>query len=791
MIDHNIKVRILWPTFFVITSKPSKSASFFFFSPHTLCRGSELGILWQSMDDDRDLKKRRLDQPSCVHASDWPNIPNGVSPEQLDQILISHDKPHDSSKIEWWYVNGHFDNGYSFFCAFFRANADDFATSNTPRRYAHAVNWALVNRNDPSPNAFRTFSFLDSDTPRFIRQLIDTGIFRGDKYIIQSLREVLEEGNVPLPDTLMDKPVTIGSGADLDLDFCGNRLQRQHGGPFRLTLRDKDGVALEAEVSPTKAGVLQGEKGVVSIGSKDDDMFYYFYPRCSMKGTLRVGSGCRAPVQGVAWYDHEFGGTIAQSREEFNAQVCNLVVQEQGLEKAWEWVALQLDNDTELSVTSLINPQTQQAAIKWAVLREKNEPAQRIADGIIFDFDPTSIWTSPTTGVPFPTRWHFCFTAPSGKRVDAHLSASSQAQEFVTLPGKPSYWEGFVGMTGTITDAEGTHPVTGRGFAECHGKKDLHQLDAAFAMLEGVCCAPVLSLIPQPLETMKEYETRAAPLIEASMAMLSMTGALPSGATPILLLAAAVYAALAREPQRLQEAQKYCSDRWSVVKKSCPCDFKRLVLRAFLLRVAKWDTEEEKPGGKTAELVEQQDWAALCVIPTEDYLLKPATAEDTQVAAKHFTGVWLLDRKNSQSIADVLAAEGVNLVIRTITARLVPTITTRVEGGNFVSDVRTTVSGETIFTPINGTEKEWPSGGRGLVKTRACLQRSGTVLYMRSLIPADYRGVEHKWLFSHRVPATGQTVFIEKMRFDYPPAAEGAPPPPPPVWCTRIFKPKV
>ena len=70
--------------------------------------------------------------------ADWP------APGPID--LATHDLPHASSTLEWWYVNAHLvtadSRAFALFAAFFRV---DVTKRDAPgRTYGHCLIWALI-----------------------------------------------------------------------------------------------------------------------------------------------------------------------------------------------------------------------------------------------------------------------------------------------------------------------------------------------------------------------------------------------------------------------------------------------------------------------------------------------------------------------------------------------------------------------------------------------------------------------------------------------------------------------
>jgi len=99
----------------------------------------------------------RLPSEADLPPTDWPG--SGA----ID--LESHDLPHASSTLEWWYVNGHLslEDGreISLFAAFFRqlVGRDEKGAA----RYAHSVTWAL---SEPAARSYQSSVVVDCLAPQ-------------------------------------------------------------------------------------------------------------------------------------------------------------------------------------------------------------------------------------------------------------------------------------------------------------------------------------------------------------------------------------------------------------------------------------------------------------------------------------------------------------------------------------------------------------------------------------------------------------------------------------------------
>jgi predicted secreted hydrolase len=105
--------------------------------------------------------------------------------------------------------------------------------------------------------------------------------------------------------------------------------------------------------------------------------------------------------------------------------------------------------------------------------------SQAIADDI--ELTPQGYWTSPHTGIRYPTSWHL--VVPE-RKLDLELTPTLQDQEMKGLPPHsypklapiPTYWEGSMHVVGTVDGK----PVNGRAYGEFVGygtREDQTRLD--------------------------------------------------------------------------------------------------------------------------------------------------------------------------------------------------------------------------------------------------------------------------------------------------------------------------
>jgi geranylgeranyl pyrophosphate synthase/predicted secreted hydrolase len=372
-----------------------------------------------------------------------------------------HDLPHESSVTEWWYLNTHFTdadgNDYSAFAAFFRVVKH--TEKETGKRYfAHALNWAIT---DVKGKKYVQESIIDKDAPAIVKQQLQDDKLVRDPRLKRAYLEVLDRGNVPLPDRLFkDGKDPVVAMDRLFLDYEGADFTKDKDGNYLLRTRTPDGKqALDLTFRPKKAAVRHGLDGVVK-GHDGDDMFYYFIPRCDVTGTVTVDGERKTLKSGSGWYDHEFGGKRSSDTDV------------PSMNYAWNWAALQLDNGYELSLARLVDPRaTPHREMERRAVVVDPTGARTQPDDMVFQ--ELDAWTSVRSFNTYPTKWRI--TLPSAG-IDLLLEAPFPDQEFMTLIAKPAFWEGRVEVTGTVAGKA----VRGVGYIERNGFQVLSELDSFF-----------------------------------------------------------------------------------------------------------------------------------------------------------------------------------------------------------------------------------------------------------------------------------------------------------------------
>lgn len=396
---------------------------------------------------------------------DWPAAFGAID-------LSVHDLPHKSSCTEWWYYNTHLTSTagreFSAFVCFFRVLKFVDREHGNKKYYAHALNWAIT---DVESGAYYHDSLLDKDAPKMIKKMLEREGEVEDPVLRRAMTEVLDKGNVPLPDRLFNAAEGYPkcSEREMSMDFEDATLTKDTSGRYRVKAAMPDGSAgLDLLFDPTKPAIRHGLNGVVK-GHEGDDMFYYFLPRCRVTGTLHVRGNEPASVSGAGWYDHEFGGRMDVIEGTVDAEDVSVSMDNY----AWEWAACQLDNGYEITGAVLVDPRDPKNHKIMETRVVVVDPRGRRLQPKDLKLEGLNTWTSVRTFSAYPTRWRLTVESMG---IDLTLKATVEDQEFMSLIAKPAFWEGRVDVDGTFAGA----PITGRGFVERNGFTPLKKLTTFF-----------------------------------------------------------------------------------------------------------------------------------------------------------------------------------------------------------------------------------------------------------------------------------------------------------------------
>jgi geranylgeranyl pyrophosphate synthase/predicted secreted hydrolase len=404
---------------------------------------------------------------------DWP------SAGPID--LSVHDAPHASSSTEWWYLHAHVETEdgrpLSFFAAFFRV-VKPGKPGEAPG-YGHSITWALTDLKD---GAYYPDSRVDPTFPKMGLERIKAGRGSKDSRVNRAMLEVLEQGKVPTPDRIFEGAVTVAQGS-LSLDYAGLKFEKVGDGRYRLRLDNpREKVGVDVVFAPKKGPIRHGKDGHV-LGPAGEDMFYYFFPRCEVSGEVTLRGATQKLKKGSGWYDHEFGSAQVPSKEALSKDA----PPPKPADIAWNWVATQLSDGSEVSAYSLVNNADGSLAGQWVVVIDPSG-ASTTYEGMILT--PSRTWRSLRTFHEYPTRW--TLEVPDAK-LTLEIEAAVDDQELMTVISKPAFWEGRVNARGTRDG----HAVTGQAYLERSGFEAIEDLDDFFGAVGEEVRKSVAAILPR------------------------------------------------------------------------------------------------------------------------------------------------------------------------------------------------------------------------------------------------------------------------------------------------------
>ena len=197
---------------------------------------------------------------------------------------------------------------------------------------------------------------------------------------------------------------------------------------------------LQLRLSSSKPAALHDEDGLVEIPQAGSS-FYYSRTRMSTSGTL-IKEGRRHQVVGEAWMDHQWGDFVPS------------VI-------GWDWFSLQLDDDTEIML-SIVRDKAGKVIHKYGTFVLANGRFTHLGPND-FQVKATGSWTSPHTGVTYPSGWRVSLPNTD---ISLTLTPVIQEAEFDSRATTQNiYWEGEV----TAQGEKRGQPLSAVGFVELVG----------------------------------------------------------------------------------------------------------------------------------------------------------------------------------------------------------------------------------------------------------------------------------------------------------------------------------
>jgi predicted secreted hydrolase len=225
-----------------------------------------------------------------------------------------------------------------------------------------------------------------------------------------------------------------------------NWKAQMNGATIYLEAENRD-MQLMLELKPRKPLVFHGDRGLSKKGSgKGQASYYTSFTDLETRGSIQTkAGGSLVSIQGISWFDHEFGSTQLSRDQE-----------------GWDWFGLHLSDGRDLMIYLLrktdktINQESSGTII---------EPDGSFRHLKLSDFSVTILdtWKSPKSSGQYPCKWRIAI--PSNQ-IDILISPLVPDQELDTRQSTGIiYWEGAVAGKGT----SGGRAVQCEGYVELTG----------------------------------------------------------------------------------------------------------------------------------------------------------------------------------------------------------------------------------------------------------------------------------------------------------------------------------
>lgn len=307
--------------------------------------------------------------------------------------------PHPAYQTEWWYYTGNIEDTsgrrFGYQLTFFRRSLSPEALETGSSWRTNQIYFAHFALTDVENGTF-------SSAERWSRDSLDLAGARAAPYRV----------------------------------WLQNWAVREKNGRYYLSA-DIDSVSLRLVLASLKPPALHGERGLSRKGSSPGgSSYYYSQTRLETEGVL-VMDGREFLVTGLSWFDHEWSTSVL------------------GPEQAgWDWFSIQLDDGREIMLYRL--------RLIGGGSDENSSGSVILADGSVvhlastdFNVEPLDTWTSPDTGIRYPSKWKISIPGHGMEfTVTPYVAAQEHSQSFI-------YWEGAAEVTGGGFSGSGYVELTG------------------------------------------------------------------------------------------------------------------------------------------------------------------------------------------------------------------------------------------------------------------------------------------------------------------------------------------
>jgi geranylgeranyl pyrophosphate synthase/predicted secreted hydrolase len=382
------------------------------------------------------------------------------------KICLGDESSRKGFPIEWWFVQGHFENE--------KSGATRFMVS----LFRHALEWAgisagnayslLISVLDESSGRATSLSQIDPATIPFLVTALRVAPPAGlDPIAVRALIAEIEEHGLPksirsLPGACVQSTPLRAKWGDFELSQAQNHFALAFIEPetarrctFRLTPRCPRFHLANVEVT--------------NGGSMD----YVSYTRLALEGEVDG-----EPVRGEAWLDHQWGSQGWFVAGDNTEQIFG-----------WDWLGIQLETGGDLLVMVIRDQRSRAALCQYAVLVEENGTSHLFRDAAI---QPLSWWTSPVSHATYPVG---CRVVIPSLELSLDFAPVALDQEIAVFPPIRAVWEG----AGRVEGCWSGRPIRGRARLELHGYAYLLDLEKHLDQAVGRIRADIETFLPRKI----------------------------------------------------------------------------------------------------------------------------------------------------------------------------------------------------------------------------------------------------------------------------------------------------
>jgi predicted secreted hydrolase len=346
--------------------------------------------------------------------------PPAGAPDPIPVVLPRDDGPHDRL-TEWWYYTGHLaatdGRRFGFEAVVFRAERGTVPVawaSHLALTDERGGRFLYAQRSEVGPQVDRSPRGADG-TPS------------GFELTVAGLNPELVAGGAP---PLAAEPWRL-AGAD-GRDRIEAALTPEEAAAAGASF------GLDLELTSTKPAALHDGDGFIDFGPAGSS-YYYSRTRLAATGELIV-DGERLAVEGIAWFDHQWGDFVSVGGG------------------GWDWFAINLDDGTDLTLSVVLDAGGD-PIVTYGTLVDAAGAVTHVGEGGV-TISSLGTWTSPRTGRAYPLHWSI--ELPE-QRLFIELTPTVPDQELDTRATTGvAYWEG----SQLVAASRALEPLGGEAYVE-------------------------------------------------------------------------------------------------------------------------------------------------------------------------------------------------------------------------------------------------------------------------------------------------------------------------------------